>query len=255
MSKLVEKLKGLRREAAPMGFRPAEQAVSGSQMLVLGRLSQSGPGTAELASTGGRDFLDAAVYTGKKLTEVSNLAKAVSGVPLGFTAESTEVESFKAPVIDGVDFIVFGMKSAASVLEVRDIGRFLELPWDSELARVMIAAELATMIDGIIVGGTDVGVVTLEKLLACRRLVRTFNLPVIAEVTGAVTGADVRCLWEAGVDGLILTGFTRESLASVRKAIDALPTGGRKLWSSKEKRQPLLPKLGESATELEKEEE
>ncbi|GEM_PF-6949666 len=243
MSKLVDKLKSLNRDAAPIGFRPAGPSGRRPPLLVIGRVSM--PTDSSSSFAGALNGLDAAFVPGKESTTeaVKRLGSAAPGLPLGFTAGELDPASFAGLAEAGADFIVFGLNTAAAVLQTEKLGRFLELAGEAEPSRVMTAGELATVIDGVIISGAGTDI-TLEYLLACRRAVRLFGLPVLAEVPSSVTGVEIKCLWEAGVAGVV-TADTG-AITGIRKAVESLPKGERRQWGSRPR--PVLPKLGESTT-------
>jgi len=252
MSKLVEKLKSLSREAASMGFRPAESPGQKPPLLIIGR-SSALPADSSNFPAGAMTELDAAFFPGKGLTTeaLKRLDKAAAGMPLGFSAEGVDPASLTGLAEAGADFIVFGLKAAAPVLETKKLGKFLELASGTEAASVMTASELAPMVDGVVISGGTSTEMTLEYLLTCRRAVRLFGVPVLAEVPAPVTEAEIKCLWEAGVDGIVI-GDT-EAIAGIKKTVESLPRGGRQRWGSKPR--PVLPRLGESEIAAEEEEE
>lgn len=251
MSKLVEKLKSLTREAAPMGFRPAEPSSQRPLLLIIWR-SSAPPADSSSFLAGAATGLDAAFIPGKGLSTeaLKQLGKAAPGLTLGFSAEGIDPASFAGLAEAGADFIVFGLKAAAPVLETKKLGRFLELPSDTEAASVITAGELAPIVDGVVISGAADTAITLEYLLACRRAVRLFGVPVLAEVPASVAEAEIRCLWEAGVDGVVIRDTS--AITGVKKAVESLPRGGRRQWGSKPR--PVLPRLGESAPSDEAEE-
>ncbi|MEW6141726.1 MAG: hypothetical protein AB1597_01025 [Chloroflexota bacterium] len=250
MSKLVEKLKSLNREAAPMGFRPAEARSQRPPLLIIGRLPAL-PADSSNSPTGAMTGLDAAFIPGKGLTTeaLKQSGKAVLGLPFGFSAEGVDPAGFTGLAEVGADFIVFGLKAAAPVLELEKLGKFLELPVDTEAADVMTASELAAMVDGVVISSGADTAITLEYLLACRRAVQLFGVPVLAEVPASVTTAELKWLWEAGVDGIVI-GDT-EAITSIKKVVESLPVRGRRQWGSKPR--PVLPRLSESVPSEEEE--
>jgi len=252
MSKLVEKFKSLSREAAPIGFRSAGPSGQQPPLLIIGRPSM--PADSPDFSAGALTGIDGAFMPGKGLTAgaLKRLIETSPEVAFGFTIEGVDPAGFNGLVEAGADFIVFSLKAAAPVLETKKPGKFLELPGDTEAAKVMTAAELAPIIDGVVISGTG-PTITLEYLLACRRAVRLFDVPVMVEVPASATEAEIRCLWEAGADGIII-GDTG-ALTGIKKTVESLPKGGRRQWGSKSKTRPVLPRLGESTATAEEDED
>ncbi|MCX8126251.1 MAG: hypothetical protein N3E40_03805, partial [Dehalococcoidia bacterium] len=126
------------------------------------------------------------------------------------------------------------------------LGKFFQLACDTEVARLVAIGELAPVIDGVVLTASG-EVITLEYLLACRQAVRLFGVPVLARVPVPVTATELKCLWEAGVDGIV-TGDIR-STAALRKAAEALPRGQRRKWGSRPR--PVLPGLSGATSDEE----
>jgi len=248
MSKLVDKLKSLNRDAAPIGFRPAGPSGRQPPLLVIGRVPM--PTGSSSSFAGAVNGLDAAIIPGKGITAeaLERLGRAAPGLPLGLAAGELDPAKLAGLAEAGADFVVFRLNTAAAVLETEKLGRFLELAGEAEPSRVMTAGELAPVIDGIVISGAGTAI-TLEYLLACRRALRLFGLPVLVEVPSSVTGVEIKCLWEAGVAGVVTadTGAT----AGIRKAVESLPKE-RRQWGSRPR--PILPKLGENTVSAEEDE-
>jgi hypothetical protein len=70
--------------------------------------------------------------------------------------------------------------------------------------------------------------VAVEHLLVCRRFVELLEKPIVMTLPLSVTQAELTNLWQAGVDGVVVSSAQSvETLAELKKTIGDLPRGGR----------------------------
>jgi hypothetical protein len=121
----------------------------------------------------------------------------------------------------GCDFVVFDIGEPAAILGKKEVGRFLtiEPSLDQGLVRAINSFEL----DGVLIGSGD-SVMTVERLLVCRRFVELLEKPVIVMLPSLVTKEELVSLWQAGVDGVVSAPTqSTEALAELKKMLGDLP--------------------------------
>ncbi len=251
MSKFAEKLQRIYRGSAQaMGFRTSDEAES-SPLLIIANLTKTGTAEANALVTAG---VDAGIVGTKGLSTKSfgELAKALGGVPLGLSLESTEKEAISKSIDLGCDFVVFGLKTPLEAVNKEGLGRILKIEPSLEPGLVRAINGLPLEIDGVLIAG-DEPVVTIERLLIYQRFTEILNKPVLVTLSSTVTAGELNSLFEAGVKGLVLPEtLSVEVFADLKKSAAGLSRNSKR----KNKTAAILPRVsGELEAEVEEEEE
>jgi hypothetical protein len=157
-------------------------------------------------------------------TGAKTVKQAVEGagdVPLGISMKGMREKEIDELVSLGCDFAVFDIGEPAAILGKKKLGRFLaiEASLDQGLVRAINSFEL----DGILIGGGD-SVMTVERLLVCRRFVELLEKPVIVMLPSFVSKEELVNLWQAGVDGVVSApAQSSEALAELKRMLSDLP--------------------------------
>jgi hypothetical protein len=131
----------------------------------------------------------------------------------------------------GADFVVFNLQTAAVVIDIKETGKVLDLNFDTDPETLRAAAELAGKVDAIMLSGNKSAYLTTDQLIVCRRLVKMFDRPLVIEVNSAVTAAELLLIWEAGVDGVVVSeALSVKAVQDIKRLAATLPSGGRKPW-------------------------
>jgi hypothetical protein len=253
MSKFVEKLQSLSKSSiTPIGFRPSASESKSPVMLLIAGLSGAEVEEVKKVADVNADaglILDRVPSAGI----VRQMVEAAGDVPLGVFAECTSAEKTNELVGSGCDFVVFGIKVAAAILQPEEVGKFLvvEPSLDQGFARAINSLE----VDGVFISiGVGDSFVAVEHLLICRRFVELLEKPVMLTLPSSVTMAEVTSLWQAGVDGVVaLPTQSVGALTELKTMIGGLPRGAR---GRRAKAGVMLPHYGGVvATEEDEEEE
>jgi hypothetical protein len=253
MSKLIEKLQLISAAAEPMGFRAALTVPKRQSMLLVASLPC---GDAEAAACA-QDSADAVLVSiGDLKAEakaLKQMASAWAGIPWGAWLETATGDGIRQLQAMGCDFIVFdAARTAASALPEAEIGRVLKI--DPSLADGLVRTIDQLPVDGALLSpGSESPFLSVHLLMICQRLASMVRKPLVVATPSAVTDSDVESLWQAGVDGVVVSLETqgqRAKLLELRQAIDGLPPPAK----HRGELEALLPCVGEAGAELEEEE-
>jgi hypothetical protein len=225
MSKFADKVRSLSKSsAAPIGFHPAvSEARSPSMLLIVGISETQAKEARTVADIAADAGLILSEGTGAKI--VKQIVEAVGDIPLGVFVKRMREEEIDELVSLGCDFVAFDIGGAAAILSKKEVGKFLmiEPSLDQGLMRAINSFE----VDGVLIGGGD-SVMTMERLLVCRRSVELLEKPVIVMLPSLSTKEELTSLWQAGVDGVV-TARTQstEALTELKKMLGDLPRRAR----------------------------
>ncbi|MEW6034097.1 MAG: hypothetical protein AB1603_04520 [Chloroflexota bacterium] len=250
MSRLVENLKRSAESAVPaMGFRAASAADKVPKLLLVVGLTRPDVSTARELVESGADALLVHATDSKALAEV---AQAAGKAPCGVVLKETSNAQLSALKKSGCDFVVFSPGSSpVSWLQEEGMGKVLRVPSSADMASLRGLDRLP--IDVVLVDqGDEQEFISVQFLMACYFLRDALRKPLLAAVPTRVSTGDVRALWEAGVDGLVVEALG-DKVRELRQAADGLPVrAGRRGV----KEVPVLPRLEVAAlSEAEEEEE
>ena len=239
MSKFAEKLQRIYRGSAPaMGFRKSAEEESPPLAIVASLAKTSAADAGGLAAAG----IDAGILGLKGLNAKSfaQLAEAVGYIPLGLSLESTEKDVIAKSIDIGCDFVVFGLKTPLEAVNREGLGRILRIEPSLEPGLVRAINGLSLSIDAVLVAG-DEPAITVERLLIYQRFTELLDKPLLVTLSSMITADELRGLFEAGVNGLVLPeGLSAEAVADLKKTAGGLSrTAKRKTGAA-----AILPRLG-----------
>lgn len=251
MSKFAEKLQRVYRgSATAMGFRKSDETESPA-LLFIANLTKMGAAEANaLAATG----IDGGIVGAKGLSAKSfkELTKAMGDVPLGCSVESTEKEAIAKSIDLGCDFAVFGLKTPIEAINKDGLVRVLRIEPSLDAGIVRAINGLPIEIDAILIS-SDEPAITIERLLIYQRFTDLLNKPLLVSVSSTITADELRGLFQAGVNGVVLPEtVSADALTYLKKSAAGLSRTAR----GKTKAAAILPRVsGELETEVEEEEE
>jgi len=195
-------------------------------MLLIAGLSGTKVNEAKIVADGNADA-GLILSEGPSARIVKQMVEAVGDIPLGVFAKGMSEEKINKLASLGGDFLVFDIKTAATVLHKDGIGKFLMI--EPSLDQGFVRAINGLEVDGVFISnrGED-SFVAVEHLLVCQRFVELLEKPVIMTLPFSVTKAELTSLWQAGVDGIVAPlAQSVEALTELKKMIDDLPRGAR----------------------------
>ena len=254
MSRLIDKLHLVASGVSqPLGFRTALASASKPQMLIIASLQKSEV-TGNLA-----DHLAAAdavlLYTNEPGTEanfITGVASTMPDIPCGCYLKGAGGKSVERLVKSGCDFVVFPAASSVLASGKDDkLGRILQV--ESSLSDGLLRAINGLPVDAVLAEGGDS--LSWYNLMSLQRFSNMMSKPLLVTIPHKATADEIKALWEAGVDGVVIEVSTIRSpgvLKKLRQEIGKLASSARK----PRKAEALLPyAIAGTETESEPEEE
>jgi hypothetical protein len=244
VSKFIDRIKQASAAVAqPMGFGRGKPVSLEPKILLVASLAQASAGNLADLVAGADAGLLSISGTGGDFKTLRQCAAAVPNIPWGGWFKGP-IRRRGQPVKDsGCDFVVFPAKMPFGVLEDTKAGRILEVEATLDEGLLRTVDELP--VDGVLISAKEDGLpVTWQQLMLFQRASRLLAKPLLVPVPPEVAAAELRMLWQAGVDGVILElgdGRAREGLGKLREAVNKLTFPSR---IRRGRVGALLPKIG-----------
>jgi len=230
MSNLVDKLNNLNKAFTPaMGFRSVDTGERPSCMLIMVELAgKTGEEIKALAGAGiAAGLIDASGLTSAAL---SKLIKDSDELCIGLVLANGKQSGQKSANGD-IDFIVFEPSLPLSIFEGRELentGKVIKLDISADAGLLRSVNNLYPGVDAVLID-LPVSTLTVENMMACRRVADFSGQPVIARVGNSLSKSELAALREAGVKCLLLKSDAGvDDAKSVIDAIAALPKPDKK---------------------------
>ncbi len=230
MSRFSDKLKNALQVAPPaMGFFNSARISSKPKMLLVAWANLEDFEKEPDLCAGA----DAAVIVSAKIPPVKALratAKALGEIPFGVWFEG-DAMNLKALDSAGTDFVVFSPeKMPLALLEIEKPGRVAGIPFDLEDGLLRAFSELP--VDAVIINSPGTAPLTFQDLMRFRRIGDWITKPLMAVVPAPITGSEIKSLWDAGIDALVvsLSGENREGFKELRNTLDGVTLKTKRKW-------------------------
>ncbi len=260
MSKFIDNLKqSSQAMPQPMGFGRARPPSLKTRMLFVASLAQADLGGLADCVAGA----DAGLL---RVSELSSGAKAlqkvsqvVPDIPWGGWLSTDGQGEIKQMTKAGCDFLVFpAADTSLARFQGSKVGRILEV--GPSLSDSLLRAVSRLPVDAVLVAGelAEGRLLTWQHLILFQRFADLLTKPLLVSIPLGVTAGEVKVLWEAGVDGVVVEVGDEQSsgrLEALRRAVDKLDFS---LLRRQEKVEALLPHIGgesDIVTEEDEEEE
>ena len=228
MSRLIDELNSVAGAIPqPMGFRAARPVSSEPRILLIASLAQTGDTDHVADCVAGADAvllrLAKSDLTAKTLPKI---AASLPDMPWGGWLEDIGVKRMETLVEAGGDFVVFTAASRVLATPQNDkVGKILQV--ESSLGEGLLRAVNDLTVDAVLT--TDVceagDSIAWHHLMLFQRLANLLVKPLLASVPLNVTASELKTLWEAGVDGVVVevgAGQPAGRLRELRRAIGEL---------------------------------
>jgi len=248
MSRLIEKFhEALKAATLPMGFRTARPVAARPKLLLIISVEA---GMLEKRSddlTNADAILVRFNDTTLTAKAIQKVAASLADMPWGIYPADNETKKGEAEA--GADFVIFAVDS--EVIETpKDDNKGKILQVESSMDDGLLRAINDLPVDAVLAADTfeDNGPLSWHQLMILQHLANLITKPLIVTASGGVSEKELKTLWDAGVDGILVeaekTGGAR--LKELRQDIDKLPPrAGRK----RGKVSVVLPRAaGESST-------
>ncbi len=254
MSKLIDRLAQTAETVSlPMGFRATKLTPARPKMALVVQVEPA-VSTAQLA-----DYLssaDAAIFA--NTDKANDIAQSFPDTVWGLWLEGISRLQIKDSIEAGADFVVLPLESEYGLPSIEKAGKILlvEASLSEGLTRTIneLPADAVLLTDG----EEEEQAITWHQLMLCQRFSDLLSKPLLLTVPISVRGEELKALWKAGVDGVVIAVKTvnqAESLKELREIINKSDFAAR----PRKKLTAILPHIGEKSgtatTDVEEEEE
>ncbi len=257
MSRFIDKLNQVSRGVPQsMGFRKAQPVSEKPKILLIASL-------AETSVCGLADYVvgaDAGLLPIPKLSSgaktLKEMSQAVPDIPWGGWLRNIDGGGIKQMAKAGCDFVVFpAANTPLAILQNDEIGKILEV--ESSLSEGLLRAVNELPIDAVLITAEQQEEyrLTWHHLMLFQRFADLLTKHLLVSIPPNVTANELRALWEAGVDGVIIevgAGQPADRLKKLRQVIDKLAFPSRR---KRGKAEALLPHIDREASIVTEEEE
>ena len=249
MSRLID---GLKKSAQalpqPMGFRTSRQVDVTPKILIIASLEVGPPGADTTADSvdGANAILlhsDKPNLTAKTIQKIVEL---LPEIPWGVYLEENE-DKQAAAIEAGCDFVVFSAASRISTVlpygKDEKTGKILQV--ESAMDDGLLRAVNDLPVDALLFtdSSEESGALVWHQLMILQHLANIISKPLIVNVPADITEVELKALWEAGIDGVMVEiDITKAgALKGLRQIISKLPPRSAR---KRGKVDVLLPRTG-----------
>ena len=186
-----------------MGFRTSRQTEMPPSMLIIAILKTNGTGSPVKSIAGADAILLSAKEPGLTALTLQKMVKPLKDVPWGVYYEESGDEATKL-VEAGCDFLVFSPTSRIpAVPQDEKLGRILQV--ESSMDDGLLRAVNDLPADAVLLTDTleNDGLVW-HQLMIFRHLSTFISKPLIVPVPATITEVELKALWDAGIDGVLV---------------------------------------------------
>jgi hypothetical protein len=225
MSRLIDKFqKAAKSSVQQMGFRTSRAAAPEPGILLIVSLAPEAiKNKADIGNAGAVLIRPNSVPL--TAASVKKIAEILPDIPVGLYLEDTDDKEVAALTEAGCDFLVFPASSRiSSASDDKKTGRILQVEssMDDSLLRVVNSLP----VDAVLAADTFTGgALVWHELMIFQHLANTMAKPLIVNIPANITEAELKALWEAGADGVVVDGDKMKAagMKELQKAIDKLP--------------------------------
>ncbi len=254
MSKLIDRLiQTTETISLPMGFKASRTVPSKPKMALIARI-EAPENTAQLAdyASAADAVIIAPTSTGK------DVFPSPPNTVWGLWLEGENVPQLKSYIQAGADFAILPLNSAFDLAGIEKMGKILLI--ESSLSEGLLRAINELPADAVLLADDEeeAPVITWHRLMLCQRLANLLSKPLLTTVPMSVGGDELKALWQAGMDGVVITVKAAQQAAKLKELRQVInksdfPTRPRKRVTA------LLPRIteepGAAAADVEEEEE
>lgn len=230
MSRFADKLKNALQVAPPaMGFFSAARVSVKPKMLLAAWIDLD-----DFEKTPAlRDGADAVVLVSAKLPAAKALkatAKTLGETAFGIWFEG-DAQNLKTLDGAGVDFVVFSPeKMPLAAADLEKPGRIAGIPFDIQDSLIRTVSELP--VEAVIINSPGNAPLTFQDLMRFRRIGDWINKPLLAVVPAPITESEIKALWDAGIDALVVSvsAGNQAAFKELRTVLDGLTLKTKRKW-------------------------
>ena len=224
--------KALQTMPPAMGFRPT--AVSKPRLVLAATMNQLPPDAAEFLK--GADI----VVFGEDISpkQIKSALKKALQVPWGIWlkegSQPAEAESANA------DFVVFDPgKTSLDLMASEKLQRIISI--DASLDNALLQSIGSLPLEAVYVLRYSSAELSWLELMQLRRLSELIVKPLLIPVAITTPAIQVRTIWEAGADGVVIAATAPGEIGEFRRMLDGIELPARRKWH---RVRPTVPKIG-----------
>ncbi len=256
MSRLIEKIKKQAQTAPPpMGFRTSRQVETTPKILIIAGVKIDAAGSAIKNIEGADAMLLSGNNTQLSVKALAKSAKALKDMPWGVLLEDCG-DKTEALEETGCDFVVLSPTCPVTTMpQDEKTGKILQV--ESSMDDGLLRAVNDLPADAVLAADTfgEGGALVWHHLMILRHLAAMVVKPLIVPVPAAITEAELKALWDAGIEAVLVpVDISKdEDLKALHEAAARLPSRSA---LKRGKMDVILPRAGgETAPPPDEEEE
>jgi hypothetical protein len=226
-----------------MGFRPV--AVSRPKMVLAATINELPSDAAAFLK--GADL----VIFGEDISpkQIKSTLKRALQVPWGLWLKegSQPLEAGSA----AADFVLFDPgKTGLDLMSEEKLQRIISV--DASLDNALLHTISSLPVEAVYLLRYSSAELSWLELMQLRRLSELINKPLLVPVAITTPGLQLRTLWEAGVDGVVIAAAAAGEIGEFRRMLDGIDLPARRKWH---RARPTVPQIGLTAAVRREEEE
>ncbi len=224
MSRLIDKFHRASKAAPPpMGFRTSRPAAEAPKLILIASVEAGAAGNPAEYLDGADAVLVRFDKIGPTAKALQKITSALPDIPWGLYTGS---EDNKKAVGEGADFVVFAADSQVT-----------ETAGDEKTGKILQVE--SSMDDGLLRAVNDLPVDAVladdifqskeppvwHEMMIAQHLANMLSKPLIVPGSVGISEKEIKILWDAGVDGIIIEADTamKDGFKDLRGLIDKLP--------------------------------
>jgi len=230
MSRLIDKFHQASKTAAPpMGFRTARPTAEAPKIILIASVEAGTPGNPVEYLEGADAVLIRSEKTPSNAKAVQKITSSLPDIPWG--RYGGERDNKKAAEEDA-DFVVLAADSQITETPGGEkTGKILQV--ESSMDDGLLRAINDLPVDAVLAEDLfqDKESLVWHEMMIIQHLANMFSKPLIVPAPAGITEKELKILWDAGVDGIIVEADTTKpkGFKDLRQAINKLPQrSGRK---------------------------
>ena len=187
-----------------MGFRTSRQAETPPSILIIAMLKTNGTGSPVKSVSGADAILLHANESGLTASTLQKIVKPLKDTPWGVYLDENG-DGAAALVEAGCDFVVLSPTSRISAApQDEKIGKILQV--ESSMDDGLLRAVNDLPADALLLTDTfdENGALVWHQLMIYRHLTAFISKPLLVPVPAAITEVELKALWDAGIDGVVV---------------------------------------------------
>jgi hypothetical protein len=205
-----------------MGFKAGQPVSPKSKMLLVASLAPASVDSVADYVAGADAGLLRISRLGADIKVLQGYSEAVPDIPWGGWLSGISWREMKQVKRIGCDFVVFPAgNTSLAILQNDEVGKILEV--EASLDEGLLRTIDGLPVDAVLIAGEQKEdyFLTWHHLMLFGRFANSLTKPVLVSVSSRVMANELRVLWEAGVDGVVVEAGAG-GLKELRQAVDGL---------------------------------